>query len=178
MAVTSAAVRTVTAGIHRHWLLGPIESNVNQCRIAPRSLTAYRDSVQRQRSYRISPCPTLQVCIFGVVQYGVFCKCVCILSVAVCTANGILRLKDRRVDSWVVIVWADSCWRDGGGFVIASLSLTFGVADLCGCLYFGGFRDVDRIAVAEFRRRSGVLAVFCTAVSGIYHQCCNEGHNI
>ncbi|KAJ1127445.1 hypothetical protein NDU88_005847 [Pleurodeles waltl] len=29
MAVTSAAVRTVTAGVHRHWLLGPIEPNVN-----------------------------------------------------------------------------------------------------------------------------------------------------
>ncbi|KAJ1081921.1 hypothetical protein NDU88_002093 [Pleurodeles waltl] len=63
---------------------------------------------------------------------------------AVCTANGILRLKDRRVDSWVVIVWAYICWRDGGGFVFASLSLTFGVADLCGCLNFGGFRAVGR----------------------------------
>ncbi|KAJ1125370.1 hypothetical protein NDU88_003802 [Pleurodeles waltl] len=68
--------------------------------------------------------------------------CVCILSVAVCTANGIPQLKDRCVDSWVVIVWAYSCWRDGGGFVIASLSPTFGVADLCGCLDFGGFRAV------------------------------------
>ncbi|KAJ1115014.1 hypothetical protein NDU88_003242 [Pleurodeles waltl] len=71
-----------------------------------------------------------------------FCKSVCILSTAVCTANGILRLKDRRVDSCVVIVWAYFCCRDGGGFVFASLSLTFGVADLCGCLNFGGFRDV------------------------------------
>ncbi|KAJ1170409.1 hypothetical protein NDU88_002286 [Pleurodeles waltl] len=61
MAVTSVAVRTVTAGVHRHWLLGPIGSNVNQCRIAPWSSTAYRDGVQRQRSYLISPCPTLQV---------------------------------------------------------------------------------------------------------------------
>ncbi|KAJ1205808.1 hypothetical protein NDU88_001234 [Pleurodeles waltl] len=43
MAVTSAAVCTVTAGVHRHWLLGPIGSNVNQCSIAPRSSTAYRD---------------------------------------------------------------------------------------------------------------------------------------
>ncbi|KAJ1106954.1 hypothetical protein NDU88_004352 [Pleurodeles waltl] len=60
MAVTSAAVRTVTAGVHRHWLLGPIGSNVNQCRIAPRSSTAYRDGVQRQRSYLTSHCPTLQ----------------------------------------------------------------------------------------------------------------------
>ncbi|KAJ1188891.1 hypothetical protein NDU88_005647 [Pleurodeles waltl] len=51
---------------------------------------------------------------------------------AVCTANGIPRLKDRHVDSWVVITRAYSCWRDGGGFVIGSLSLTFGVADLCG----------------------------------------------
>ncbi|KAJ1191526.1 hypothetical protein NDU88_000842 [Pleurodeles waltl] len=33
MAVTSAAVRTVTTGVHRHWLLGPIGSNVNQCSI-------------------------------------------------------------------------------------------------------------------------------------------------
>ncbi|KAJ1104973.1 hypothetical protein NDU88_002381 [Pleurodeles waltl] len=64
------------------------------------------------------------------------------MSAAVCTANGIPRFKDRRVDSWVVIVWAYFCWRDGGGFDIASLSLTFGVADLCGCLNFGGFRTV------------------------------------
>ncbi|KAJ1143756.1 hypothetical protein NDU88_010061 [Pleurodeles waltl] len=48
------------------------------------------------------------------------------------------------MDSWVVIVWAYSCWCDGGGFVIASLSVTFGVADLCGCLDFGGFRAVGR----------------------------------
>ncbi|KAJ1123160.1 hypothetical protein NDU88_001633 [Pleurodeles waltl] len=61
---------------------------------------------------------------------------------AVCTANGIPRLKDRCVDSWVVIAWACFCWRDGGAFVFASLSLTFGVADLCGCLNFCGFRDV------------------------------------
>ncbi|KAJ1185037.1 hypothetical protein NDU88_001833 [Pleurodeles waltl] len=53
-------------------------------------------------------------------------------------------MKFRRVDSLVVIVWAYSCWRDGVGFVIASLSLTFGVADLCGCLYCGGFRAVGR----------------------------------
>ncbi|KAJ1149008.1 hypothetical protein NDU88_001829 [Pleurodeles waltl] len=43
-----------------------------------------------------------------------------------------------------MIVWAYSCWRDGEGFGITSLSLTFGVADLCGCLYCGGFRDVGR----------------------------------
>ncbi|KAJ1110535.1 hypothetical protein NDU88_007886 [Pleurodeles waltl] len=63
---------------------------------------------------------------------------------AVCPANGLPRLRDRCVDSWVVIVWVYSCWRDGVGFGIASLSLTFGVADLCGCLYCGGFRDVGR----------------------------------
>ncbi|KAJ1217405.1 hypothetical protein NDU88_004999 [Pleurodeles waltl] len=48
------------------------------------------------------------------------------------------------MDSWVVIVWAYSSWRDGGGFVIASLSLTFGVVDLCGCLDYGRFRAVGR----------------------------------
>ncbi|KAJ1175019.1 hypothetical protein NDU88_000310 [Pleurodeles waltl] len=36
MDVTSAAVRTVTSSVHRHWLLGPIGPNVNQCRIALR----------------------------------------------------------------------------------------------------------------------------------------------
>ncbi|KAJ1191345.1 hypothetical protein NDU88_000661 [Pleurodeles waltl] len=41
----STAVRTVTAGVHRHWLLGPIGSNVNQCRIALRSSTAHRDGL-------------------------------------------------------------------------------------------------------------------------------------
>ncbi|KAJ1169793.1 hypothetical protein NDU88_001683 [Pleurodeles waltl] len=61
MAVTSAAVRTITTSVHRHWLLGPIGSNVNQCSIAPRSPTAYRDGVQRQRSYLTSHCPTLEV---------------------------------------------------------------------------------------------------------------------
>ncbi|KAJ1143928.1 hypothetical protein NDU88_010230 [Pleurodeles waltl] len=66
------------------------------------------------------------------------------VSAAVCIANGIPRLKDRRVDSWVVIVWEYYCWRDNGGFVIASLSLTFGVADLCWCLDYGGFRAVGR----------------------------------
>ncbi|KAJ1104976.1 hypothetical protein NDU88_002384 [Pleurodeles waltl] len=61
MVVTSAVVRTVTAGVHRHWLLGPIGSNANQCSVAPRSSTAYRDGVQRQRSYLTSHCPTLEV---------------------------------------------------------------------------------------------------------------------
>ncbi|KAJ1110117.1 hypothetical protein NDU88_007472 [Pleurodeles waltl] len=60
MVVTSAAVRTVTAGVHRHRLLVPIGSNVNQCSIAPRSLTAYRDGVQRQRNYLTSHCPSLE----------------------------------------------------------------------------------------------------------------------
>ncbi|KAJ1172634.1 hypothetical protein NDU88_004478 [Pleurodeles waltl] len=63
---------------------------------------------------------------------------VCILTAAVCTAYGIPRLKDRRVDSWVVMVWVYFCWRDGGGLVIAFFSLTFGVADFCGCRVFGG----------------------------------------
>ncbi|KAJ1126556.1 hypothetical protein NDU88_004963 [Pleurodeles waltl] len=63
------------------------------------------------------------------------------LCAAVC-ANGILGLKDHRLNSWVVIVWAYYFWRDNVGFVIASLSLTSGVADLCGCLDFGGFRAV------------------------------------
>ncbi|KAJ1187613.1 hypothetical protein NDU88_004388 [Pleurodeles waltl] len=56
----SVAVRTVTAGVHRHWLLGLIGSNVNQYSIAPRSSTAYRHSVQRQCSYLTSNCPTLE----------------------------------------------------------------------------------------------------------------------
>ncbi|KAJ1157752.1 hypothetical protein NDU88_010452 [Pleurodeles waltl] len=46
MTVTSTAVCTVTAGVQRHWLLGPIGPNVNQCRITLRSSTAYRDGVQ------------------------------------------------------------------------------------------------------------------------------------
>ncbi|KAJ1100223.1 hypothetical protein NDU88_005310 [Pleurodeles waltl] len=60
MVVTSAAVRTVSSGVHRHWLLGPIGSNVNQCSIVQRSSTAYRNGVQRQRSYLTSHCPTLE----------------------------------------------------------------------------------------------------------------------
>ncbi|KAJ1107687.1 hypothetical protein NDU88_005076 [Pleurodeles waltl] len=59
-AVTSAAVRIIIAGALRHWLLGPIGSNVNQCSIAPRSSPAYRDGVQRQRSYLTSHCPSLE----------------------------------------------------------------------------------------------------------------------
>ncbi|KAJ1172281.1 hypothetical protein NDU88_004128 [Pleurodeles waltl] len=55
MAVTSAAGRIITAGAPVHWLLGPIGSNVNQCSSAPRSTTAYRDGVQRQRGYPTIP---------------------------------------------------------------------------------------------------------------------------
>ncbi|KAJ1140458.1 hypothetical protein NDU88_006810 [Pleurodeles waltl] len=60
-AVTSAAVRIITAGALHHWLLGPIGSNVNQCSIAPWSTTAYRNGVQCQRSYLTSHCPSLEV---------------------------------------------------------------------------------------------------------------------
>ncbi|KAJ1154652.1 hypothetical protein NDU88_007395 [Pleurodeles waltl] len=42
------------------------------------------------------------------------------------------------MDLWVGMVWAYFCWRDGGGLVIASFPLTFGVADFCGCRVFGG----------------------------------------
>ncbi|KAJ1199397.1 hypothetical protein NDU88_003233 [Pleurodeles waltl] len=81
---------------------------------------------------------------------------------AVCTANGIPWLNDCRVDSCVVIVWAYFCWRDGEGFVFASLSLTFGVADLCGCLNFGGFRAVGH------NDRGGIpLPQWC--VGGLLH---------
>ncbi|KAJ1198138.1 hypothetical protein NDU88_001982 [Pleurodeles waltl] len=84
--------------------------------------------------------------------------------------NGIPRLKDRRVDSWVVIVWAYFCWRDG--LVIASFSLPFGVADLCGCLYFGGLPVVGQNDCGGLPRRyvGGLL----TAVSGFYRQGWND----
>ncbi|KAJ1180600.1 hypothetical protein NDU88_005821 [Pleurodeles waltl] len=36
------------------------------------------------------------------------------------------------------MVWAYFCWCDGGGLVIASFALTFGVAYVCGCRVFGG----------------------------------------
>ncbi|KAJ1140226.1 hypothetical protein NDU88_006583 [Pleurodeles waltl] len=68
MAVTSTVLRTVTAGVHRHWLLGPIGSNVNQSSIAPRSSTAYRNGVQRQRSYLTSHCPTLEALSAGTCE--------------------------------------------------------------------------------------------------------------
>ncbi|KAJ1188188.1 hypothetical protein NDU88_004951 [Pleurodeles waltl] len=38
------------------------------------------------------------------------------------------------------MVWAYFCWRDRGGLVIAIFSLTFGVADFCGCRVFGGLQ--------------------------------------
>ncbi|KAJ1115715.1 hypothetical protein NDU88_003937 [Pleurodeles waltl] len=60
-AVKSAVVRIITTGAFPHWLLGPIGSNVNQCSIAPRSSTAYRNGVQHQRSYLTSHCPSLEV---------------------------------------------------------------------------------------------------------------------
>ncbi|KAJ1116709.1 hypothetical protein NDU88_004915 [Pleurodeles waltl] len=48
MAVTSTAVRTVTAGVHRHWLLEPIGPNDNQCEVAgglrPSTATAHNAS--------------------------------------------------------------------------------------------------------------------------------------
>ncbi|KAJ1141846.1 hypothetical protein NDU88_008174 [Pleurodeles waltl] len=60
MAVTSAAVRTVTVRVHRHWLLEPIGPNDNQCDFVRWSSTAYRDGAQRQRNYLISTCPSSQ----------------------------------------------------------------------------------------------------------------------
>ncbi|KAJ1123737.1 hypothetical protein NDU88_002088 [Pleurodeles waltl] len=60
-AVRTAAVRTATAGALRHWLLKPIGFNVNQCGFAPRSSTAYRHGVPRQRIDLTSHCPTSQV---------------------------------------------------------------------------------------------------------------------
>ncbi|KAJ1216286.1 hypothetical protein NDU88_003890 [Pleurodeles waltl] len=59
-AVTSATVRIITAGAPVYWLLGPIGSYVNQCSIAPRSTTAYRNGVQRQRSYPTIPLSQLR----------------------------------------------------------------------------------------------------------------------
>ncbi|KAJ1126886.1 hypothetical protein NDU88_005292 [Pleurodeles waltl] len=50
------------------------------------------------------------------------------------------------------MVSAYFCWRDSGGFVIASLSLTFGVANSCGCLNFGGFRAVGHNSCGDFLR--------------------------
>ncbi|KAJ1212910.1 hypothetical protein NDU88_000553 [Pleurodeles waltl] len=61
-----------------------------------------------------------------------------------CTANGIPRLNDRRVDSWVVMAWAYFCWRDGGGLVISSLSLPADVAACSGGRNFGGLAVVGQ----------------------------------
>ncbi|KAJ1199858.1 hypothetical protein NDU88_003690 [Pleurodeles waltl] len=83
---------------------------------------------------------------------------------AVCTANGIPRLKDLCVDSWVVIAWAYFCWRDGGGFVFASLSLTFGVGGTGtqgnweGCLRQGADRP-----------REPTLHEALSSIMGAYH---------
>ncbi|KAJ1207296.1 hypothetical protein NDU88_002687 [Pleurodeles waltl] len=60
-AVRTAAVRTATAGALRHWLLKPIGFNVNQCGFAPRSSTADRRGVPRQRIDLTSHCHTSQV---------------------------------------------------------------------------------------------------------------------
>ncbi|KAJ1178437.1 hypothetical protein NDU88_003683 [Pleurodeles waltl] len=59
-AVRTAVVHTATAGAHRHWLLKPIGFNVNQCGFAPRSSTAYRHGVPRQRIDLTSHCHTSQ----------------------------------------------------------------------------------------------------------------------
>ncbi|KAJ1145701.1 hypothetical protein NDU88_011986 [Pleurodeles waltl] len=59
-AVRTAAVRTATAGALRHWLLKPIGFNVNQCGFAPRSSTADRRGVPRQRIDLTSHCHTSQ----------------------------------------------------------------------------------------------------------------------
>ncbi|KAJ1178599.1 hypothetical protein NDU88_003844 [Pleurodeles waltl] len=61
MVVTSVAVRTVTAGVHRHWLLESIGPNDNQCDVALRSSTANRNSAQQQQNYLISTCLSSQV---------------------------------------------------------------------------------------------------------------------
>ncbi|KAJ1175075.1 hypothetical protein NDU88_000366 [Pleurodeles waltl] len=58
------------------------------------------------------------------------------------------------------MAWAYFCWRDGGGLVIDSFSLPFGVADFCGCLYFGGLPVVgqnDCGGLPRPRRCSGGL---------------------
>ncbi|KAJ1152290.1 hypothetical protein NDU88_005066 [Pleurodeles waltl] len=91
---------------------------------------------------------------------------------AVCTANGLLRLKDPCVDSWVVILWAYSCWHDGVGFAIASLSLTFGLMDLCGCLYCGSILCVGNNTRGGLPCGHGILAAFGSAGYGSTHPRC------
>ncbi|KAJ1200760.1 hypothetical protein NDU88_004581 [Pleurodeles waltl] len=64
MVVTPAAVHTAavrTASAHRHWLPKPIGFYFNQCGLAPRSSTAYRRGVPRQRIDLTSHCRTSQV---------------------------------------------------------------------------------------------------------------------
>ncbi|KAJ1117143.1 hypothetical protein NDU88_005343 [Pleurodeles waltl] len=56
--------------------------------------------------------------------------------------------------------WAYFCWRDGGGLVIASFPLTFGVEDFCGCRVFGGLPVAgqnDRGGLPRLRRCYGGL---------------------
>ncbi|KAJ1134696.1 hypothetical protein NDU88_001143 [Pleurodeles waltl] len=60
VAVRAASVRTASAGALRHWLVKPIGFNVNQCGFAPRSSTADRRGVPRQRLYLTSHCHTSQ----------------------------------------------------------------------------------------------------------------------
>ncbi|KAJ1207648.1 hypothetical protein NDU88_003038 [Pleurodeles waltl] len=60
MAVTYVAVRTVTAGIHCHWLLEPIGPNDNQCDLAWWSSTADRNGAQHQQNYLVSTCLSSQ----------------------------------------------------------------------------------------------------------------------
>ncbi|KAJ1179878.1 hypothetical protein NDU88_005110 [Pleurodeles waltl] len=92
---------------------------------------------------------------------GVYCAfsqifvVVGVCGAAVCTANGIPRLKDRRVDSWVRMAWACLCWRGGGGLVISSLSLPADEAAFRGCRVFGGFTvggQNDRGGLPQLRR--------------------------
>ncbi|KAJ1189774.1 hypothetical protein NDU88_006516 [Pleurodeles waltl] len=42
------------------------------------------------------------------------------------------------------MAWACSCWRDGGGLVISSLSLTADEAAFRGCRVFGGLEVVGQ----------------------------------
>ncbi|KAJ1197633.1 hypothetical protein NDU88_001489 [Pleurodeles waltl] len=60
MAVTSTAVRSVTAGVHHHWLLEPIGPNDNQCEVVQRSSTSDRNGAHCQRNYLISTCYSSQ----------------------------------------------------------------------------------------------------------------------
>ncbi|KAJ1107848.1 hypothetical protein NDU88_005237 [Pleurodeles waltl] len=68
VAVSTAAVRTATAGALRHWLLKPIGFNVNQCGFALRSSTAYRHGVPRQRIDLTSHCRTSQALSTGTCE--------------------------------------------------------------------------------------------------------------